>query len=100
VRKRPLKKCKTAIGPVRYPVPDRESLPMKWTVSSRYPSPFPWNAIYGKDAALVGDLPETDQLIDCVGLRRQRASRVEMEFSVSAIIDRITDQAAEEVSVA
>src|ERR1700722_4519141 len=42
---------------------------------------------------------ETDQDVATVGLRCQCSSRVEMEFSISAVSDCFTDDAAKKVSV-
>ena len=48
---------------------------------------------------LIGYLPHTDHLVAAIGLGSQRVILVEMEFSISAIVNRLRDDAAEEVSV-
>jgi hypothetical protein len=47
----------------------------------------------------IGYLPHTDHLVAAVGLGSQRAIPVEMEFSISAIVNGLADDAAKVVSV-
>ena len=47
----------------------------------------------------IGYLSHTDHLVAAIGLGSQRAISVEAEFSISAIVNRLRDDAAEEVSV-
>jgi hypothetical protein len=49
---------------------------------------------------LISYLPETVQDVATVGLWGQRSSRVEVEFSISAVSDCFSDDAAKNVSIA